>query len=279
MGVIRVTYYTDPACPWSWAAEPAFARLSVEFPGAVALTFVMGGFARETGPPEDAALHVLDAAAASGMPVDARGWLAAPPRSSYPACIAVKAAGEQGLDGPYLRVLREGLMTGRRALDTPETLIEAARGVAGLDVARFATDVRSDAIVEAFGRDLERSRALLGPDGRLPAVEVDGVRLGELTPQALAGAVRAAGGQPRDLPGLDAVLARGGRMATAELAAASGLPGPRAAAALWAAALELRVSPERIAGGGVLWSADSAGASSAWTNPAEPSSSGPLASP
>jgi protein-disulfide isomerase-like protein with CxxC motif len=80
MGVIRVTYYTDPACPWSWAAEPAFARLSVEFPGAVALTFVMGGFARETGPPEEAALRVLDAAAASGMPVDARGWLSAPPR-------------------------------------------------------------------------------------------------------------------------------------------------------------------------------------------------------
>ena len=111
----------------------------MEFPDAVAITFVMGGFAREVAPPHEAALQVLDAAAASGMPVDARGWLArGAAASSYPACIAVKAAAEQGLDGPYLRVLREGLMTGRRALDTPDALIEAARGVAGLDVARFA---------------------------------------------------------------------------------------------------------------------------------------------
>jgi hypothetical protein len=67
--------------------------------------------------------------------------------------------------------------------------------------------------------------------------------------------VRAAGGEARELPGPDAVLARGGRRATPEVAAASGLPGPRAAAALWAAALEFRVVPEPVAGGGHLWRA------------------------
>jgi predicted DsbA family dithiol-disulfide isomerase len=255
MGVIRVTYYTDPACPKSWAAEPAFARLEMEFPDQLAITFVMGGFAREIGPGPEVAVAALDAAATSGMPVDARGWLVGAPRSSFPACIAVKAAAEQGLDGPYLRVLREGFMVDRRSLDTPEALIEAAQGVPGLDVSRFANDVRSNATVEAFGADLERTRVLLGPEPTLPAVEVEGTLVEQLSPQGLADAVRAAGGEARELPGPDAVLARGVRRATPEVAAASGLPGPRAAAALWAAALEFRVVPQAIAGGGVLWSA------------------------
>ena len=62
-----------------------------------------------------------------------------PPRRSYPACQAVKAAADQGLDGPYLRVVREGLMVAPPASSTAaDALIGAARAVAGLDVERFA---------------------------------------------------------------------------------------------------------------------------------------------
>ena len=39
----------------------------------------------------------------------------------------MKAASEQGLDGRYLRVLREGLMVGRRSLDTAQTLVEVLK--------------------------------------------------------------------------------------------------------------------------------------------------------
>ena len=103
--------------------------------------------------------HVLDACAASGMPVDPRVWLDAPPRSSYPACHAVKAAAEQGLDGPYLRVVREGLMVERRSMDNADALTDAARRVPGLNVERFKIDLQSAAIAEAFAADLERTRA------------------------------------------------------------------------------------------------------------------------
>ena len=103
--------------------------------------------------------HVLDAAAASDMPTDPRLWLDAPPVSSYPACQAVKAAADQGLDEPYLRVVREGLMVDRVKLDNADALIGAARRVPGLDVERFAIDLHSAAIVEAFGADMERARA------------------------------------------------------------------------------------------------------------------------
>jgi putative protein-disulfide isomerase len=106
VGAVHVTYYTDPACPWSWAAEPGLRRLQAEFGDSLEITYVMGGMAREFRKPLETMRHVLDAAEASGMPVDPRVWLDAPPRSSYPACLAVKAAAEQGLDAPYLLVLR-----------------------------------------------------------------------------------------------------------------------------------------------------------------------------
>ena len=44
---LHVLYYTDPACPWSWAAEPALRRLQAEFGDDVRITYVMGGLARE----------------------------------------------------------------------------------------------------------------------------------------------------------------------------------------------------------------------------------------
>jgi putative protein-disulfide isomerase len=93
--------------------------------------------------------------------------LDAPPTSSYPACQAVKAAAEQGFDGPYLRVVREGLMVDRLKLDTADALVDAARRVPDMDVDRFAIDLRSHAIVEAFGADLERTRAA-ARDGEQP---------------------------------------------------------------------------------------------------------------
>ena len=119
----------------------------------------MGGLAREFRTPVETMRHVLDAAAASGMPTDPRLWLDAPPVSSYPACQAIKAAADQGLDEPYLRVVREGLMVDRVKLDNADALIDAARRVPGLDLERFAIDLRSSAVVEAFGADMERARA------------------------------------------------------------------------------------------------------------------------
>src|SRR4051795_11031542 len=76
--------YTDPACPWSWAAEPALRRLQADFGTSLEICFVMGGLAREFKRPLETMRHWIDAGDASGMPVDPRLWLDAPPRPSYP---------------------------------------------------------------------------------------------------------------------------------------------------------------------------------------------------
>jgi predicted DsbA family dithiol-disulfide isomerase len=240
--MVRLTYYTDPACPWSWAAEPALRRLQMEFGGDVRITYVMAGMQRELNDPLQLLEASLDAAAWSGMPIDPRIWIQRPPKSTYPACQAVKAAAQQGLDGPYLRVLREAIMCRRRPMDSGEGLVDAARSVDGLDVARFEIDLRSHAIVESFGADLERAG-----DRELPTfvLEDDGnVHAGRVAPEALAPA--------RSRPVAD-VMAAFATVGAAEVAACCDLPLARAQAELWQLASQWRARPEGV-GFGELWS-------------------------
>ena len=192
----------------------------------------MAGRAREADPMKELAAW-LDAGAESGQPVDARLWLQDPPKSTYPACLAVKAAAEQGLDGPLLRRLREGFAVERRRLDRPEALVEAAREVPGMNLDRFRIDLQSNAIVEAFGADLEVARG-----GPVPRLELDGE---VIAPEALP--------KPEPLA-VEEALRTVGRTTTPEVAEICDLPGPRAPAELWRLALEWRARHD-----GWFWSA------------------------
>jgi putative protein-disulfide isomerase len=269
---IHAWYYTDPASPESWGLEPALRRLSVELGDQLSIKPVMSGLAREFGPPLEQVSAWLEVADITGMPVDPRLWLASPPASSYPASLAVKAAAEQGsgIEAAYLRRLREGFACTRRKLDTRDALVAEARAVPGCDVERFAVDLGSHAVVEAFGADLERAGAVEGPardpaterawipslefrgeDGRAHAVH------GRTSYEDLRDAAQAAGAEfdgSAGHPGVEDALARFGTLATAEVAAVCDLPGPRAAAELWRLAGEWRVRSDRCLTG-ELWSA------------------------
>ena len=253
---VRVQCITDPTCVWSWATEPAIRALETEFGDSVEITFVMGGLARDIDAAKRAGMGRgwLDAAAESGMPTDPRIWHGTPPVSSYPSCLAVKAAQEQGPDaaGRLQRRVREGLMCFRRKLDHLEALAEVARE-AGLDEKRFRIDAGSNAMVEALGRDLDISRDV--PDEAREAGEVhcsrvsgeervpfptfrfqgDGVRwrFGFVAPGQLREAALAVGARPAgERPDVQAALSRYGRMAAPEVAAVCDLSPPRAELAL-----------------------------------------------
>jgi hypothetical protein len=253
----------------------------VEFGDQLGITYVMGGLAREFEDDLSALVIAwLDDSAQSGMPLDPRVWARDGVRSTYPACIAFRAAAEQGPAAAerYLRVLREGFMCHGRKLDGPEALAAEARR-AGLDVERFRIDLESNAILEAFGSDLEESRTipdaareagLVAEGGHGSNVERLAFPALRFVPDGGGGAecwvgahnsyeewreaAIAAGAAPSGEPHPDVAgaLRRFGSMATAELEAVCDLPGPRAGAEAWRLASEWRVRRVRVLGG-ELW--------------------------
>jgi len=262
---VHARYFTDPACPASWGIEPALRKLVLEFGGNLDFTYVMGGLARDFSKADRLRLVYdwLDYGERSGMPVDPRLWREGPLGSSFPACMAVKAAGEQGRDGELLRALREGILCFRRKLDTAEALVEEARRV-GLDVERFRIDLGSNAIVELFAGDIEEARAVpeeartagvvVERQGKervpLPTVAfvaADGTRhwvFDQAPYERYRDAALAAGAQPGgETLDVEGALRRFGRMATAEVEAVCGLPTPRAAAELWRLVGEWKAKP------------------------------------
>jgi len=284
---VQVRYYTDPACSWSWGTEPKLRRLMWEFGDQLAFTWVMGGLAREYGPDYrdeesgigtgadvfgDLMAHWLDAAAESGMPIDARLWRRNPISSTYPACQAVKAASEQGTEAAYryLRRLREGLMTERKKLDHAEALVGEA-ATAGLDVERFRIDLGSHAITEAFAADLEevrnppaeaREAGKVKPSDRHERTSFpSAVFVGEGSSdrgvwgwssyEDYQGAALDAGASPaeeRRPEPLDAIE-RFGRCTTRELEELTGKPGPVLRAELWTMARDWRLRAAPVLGG------------------------------
>ena len=254
-------------------------KLTVEFGDELDTSLVMGGLSRSYGDPglpierqRVAGLlrHWLEAADATSMPLDPLLWTEGPIHSTYPACMAVEAAGEQRQAEPYLRAVREGLMCFRRKLDTTEALVEEARR-AGLDVERFRIDLASNAIVEKLGADLERARnipeaaraedgAVVGDRLTLPSFCFPGAEgeehwvFGFAPYERYREAAEAAGARPSGSAPLSVgeALRRFGRMATREVELVCALPGPRAAAELWRLATEWQVRPVRVLTG-YLW--------------------------
>ena len=208
-------------------------------------------------------------AAEGGMPCDPRIWTENPLESTYPACQAVKAAAEQGPQAAYryLRTLREGIMFERRKLDHAEALIAAA-GQSGIDRPRFEIDLRSHAITESFGADLEEVRdppdeareagaihrsskgrerisfpsaVFVGEDGSRRGVWGSGSADLE---KMREGAWAAGGKQVNEgsVEPLDAIR-RFGRCATRELEVLAARPRPVVEAELWALARDWKLKP------------------------------------
>ncbi len=176
-GRLEGTYYTDPLCSWSWAFEAPWRRLRRSLGDRLAVRTAMGGLlpdwrsfsdsVNDIHRPAQMAPAWISVAELSGMPIDEAVWRDDPPASSYPACLAVKAAERQSAAGGalYLRRLREAVMLDRRNIARRDVLLEIAGELArdaprALDLARFTRDLAGEAAGALFRDDLKEARYL-----------------------------------------------------------------------------------------------------------------------
>lgn len=172
---LEITYYTDPLCCWSWAIEPHLRRLREELGDRAAWRTRLGGMIPDWRSYQDPVNAVsrpvqmgpvwVEARILTGAEIDEHVWVADPPGSSYPASIAVKAAGLQSeaAAAAYLRRVREAVMTRRLNVARREVLLQLARELAAsapglLDTERLERDLDSEAALDAMREDLRECR-------------------------------------------------------------------------------------------------------------------------
>ena len=169
---VEITYFTDPYCSWCWATEPMLYRIRETYREQVRIRYVMGGLVRDMADFYDSlndirttaevAPHWRMVSGRSGQPIDERLMedITDPHFSTWPACIAVKAAQLQseGIGEAYLRRLRRAALTERRIISYPEVYRELAREVPGLDLARFEGALQDGSAERAFQADLAECR-------------------------------------------------------------------------------------------------------------------------
>jgi putative protein-disulfide isomerase len=164
-----VFYFTDPTCSWCWATEPKIRRLQEEFRGHIRLIYKMGGLMEKwigyrdpennIRRPAQMAPRWADVARQTGMPIDERIWRDDPPLSTFPACIAFKAAQFQGerVSVRFLRRLREAVFLEGKNTAREDVLYRLARET-GLNLERFKKDFKEGKAESAFRHDLEEAR-------------------------------------------------------------------------------------------------------------------------
>lgn len=196
---LHITYFTDPLCCWSWGFEPQLRRLRHGFAGRVAWRIRMGGMIPTWGSFDDPLNSVhqpgqmgplwLQASRETGMPMDPTIWNEDPPHSSWPACLAVKAAEMQSPSASdlMLRALREAVMVERRNVARDSVLLELAADLSErfpdlLSFQRFESDFQGQDARTLLEDDIKEVR--FRQVGRFPALVL---RRPGSTPKPLVG--------------------------------------------------------------------------------------------
>ncbi|MBT7670960.1 MAG: DsbA family protein [Proteobacteria bacterium] len=167
-----IYYVVDPMCSWCWGFAPVWREFVSEIPESVAVVDLMGGLAPDNEAPMDSAMrqYVQDAwgavKARTGAEFNFEFWnKCEPKRSTYPACRAVIAAGEQASGARslmYDAIQRAYFLEARNPSDAEA--LECVAGEIGLDRKQFTEDLGSDHINRIFQLELE-SVAKLGVSG------------------------------------------------------------------------------------------------------------------
>ncbi|TDP03303.1 DsbA family protein [Flavobacterium sp. 245] len=163
---VKIIYYTDPICSSCWGIEPQLRKLKLEYGDYFEIDYKMGGLLPDwsynsggISKPLDVAHHWDEASLLYEMPIDGNVWLEDPLDSSYPSCIAMKAAQIQSKEKAvqFMRVLREKLYLEKKNIAKCKNIEEAAK-IVNLDIQKMKTDY--DEAEELFQEDLDYGKKL-----------------------------------------------------------------------------------------------------------------------
>jgi predicted DsbA family dithiol-disulfide isomerase len=169
---VRITEFTDPACPWAYSAEPFRRRLSWLYGDRLDWRVRVVGLAESPEEYEAKGFTTERQAAAfrkialeHGMPIDTRER----PRmaATLPACRAIVAARLYAPEATrvLLRRLRIRHFAGE-LLDEPETIANAATD-AGIDPAALERWMAEPAVEAALREDMSAAREPIAAAGVL----------------------------------------------------------------------------------------------------------------
>ena len=166
-----VEYYTDPLCCWSWGMEPQMRKLRYLLRNRLHIKYIMGGLIRDWDHFSDQMNDIdrpsqmgplwMEAKYKTGQPIEEFLWIKDPVESTYPACMAVKAAEMQSsiAGEAMLRELREAVMMNKKNIEKDEVILEIAEDLADkeiLDLGPFKAKWMSGESSDLFRKDLEQ---------------------------------------------------------------------------------------------------------------------------
>ena len=167
-GVLDVTHFSDPGCPWAYSAAPAHTTLRWRYGDALRWTLVTIGLAEDTAryaangyTPTRSAINYTRFRR-HGMPfqVTPKAGLSA----TSPACRAIVATRltAPDLEHSAFRALQFAQFTTTGLLEDPATLRAALARVEGLDADAVVARIDDDDVRAAYEEDRARARTAAG---------------------------------------------------------------------------------------------------------------------
>jgi len=159
---IQIDYYTDPLCSWCFAAEPMLNQVKAHFQDKIELhykLFPLFESLREVMNDPSRLWTIADryriVSKKTGVSINNSVWQTDPPQSAWPACLAVKAAEQQGLDAAdrFIKQLRINVMREGKNIARTDVQVAAAEAV-GLIRGCFEQDLLSPKRKEAVEADI-----------------------------------------------------------------------------------------------------------------------------
>ena len=165
---IRVTLFTDPACPWAYSEIPALRVLEWRYGGQLEWRLVVIGLRERPSsrPPIRSAAGQLDYRR-YGMPLSRTPK--ARPTATARACRALVAArlARPGSEWLALRALQLAQFTTDLLLDDDRRVAAVVAAATGLEAGAIESMLDSDDVTAAYERDRAEARAAAGSPAEL----------------------------------------------------------------------------------------------------------------